>query len=88
MAFEQGDAMPNITVKNIPEALYEQLKQSARAHRRSINSEVLVCIERAVSPLRIDAESRIARARQLRERTAAYRITDDEIAEAKGAGRP
>ena len=80
--------MPTITVKNIPEALYEQLKQSARAHRRSINSEILVCIERAVSPQRVDAEVRIARARQLRERSAAYYITDDEIAQAKAAGRP
>jgi plasmid stability protein len=40
--------MPTITVKNIPTELYELLKQSAAANRRSINSEILTCIERAV----------------------------------------
>ncbi|MFV1922255.1 MAG: FitA-like ribbon-helix-helix domain-containing protein [Methylotenera sp.] len=31
--------MPAITVKSIPDNLYSQLKQSAEAHHRSINSE-------------------------------------------------
>lgn len=80
--------MPSITVKNIPPDLYERLKQSARANRRSINGEIIVCIERAVSPQRVDPETVIARARELRERSAAYRITDEALNAAKGAGRP
>jgi plasmid stability protein len=80
--------MPTITVKNIPADLYERLKQSAQANRRSINGEIIVCIERAVSPQRVDPELVIARARELREKTAAYRITDEEFNEAKTAGRP
>ena len=80
--------MPSITVKNIPPDLYERLKQSARANRRSINGEIIVCIERAVSPQRVDPEVVIARARELRERTATYRITDEDLSAAKGAGRP
>jgi len=31
--------MPNLTVKNIPSVLYELLKQSATANRRSRNAE-------------------------------------------------
>jgi len=46
--------MPTITVKNIPTELYELLKQSAAANRRSINSEILTCIERAVRGRKAD----------------------------------
>ncbi len=37
--------MATITVKKFPDELYDRLKQSAGANRRSINSEVIVCIE-------------------------------------------
>ena len=80
--------MPSITVKNVPEELYRRLKQSARANRRSINAEIIVCIEQAVSPQPVDPELVIARARQLRESTARYRITDEELGAAKADGRP
>ena len=79
--------MHTITVRDIPDELYHSLKQSARANRRSINSEVIVCIERAVGKPRIDPEAVIARARELREATAAYYVTDDEFTGAKTAGR-
>ena len=79
--------MPTITVKNIPADVYERLKQSAEANRRSINSEVIVCIERAVRSRRIRPEEMLARARKLREKTGDYLITDDEFTQAKIAGR-
>ncbi len=79
--------MPTLTVKNIPADLYEKLKQSAVRNHRSINSEIIVCIEQAVSSQAIDPETMLARARQLREKTAGYTITDDEINQAKSAGR-
>ena len=80
--------MPNITIKNIPEDLYERLKESARAHRRSINSEVIVCIEKAVGARKRDVQAILARAEALREKTAEYKITDGEIDQAKSDGRP
>ena len=40
--------MATMTIKNIPDELYEELKQRAAANRRSINNEVIVLIERAV----------------------------------------
>ncbi|MCQ8103334.1 Arc family DNA-binding protein, partial [Methylomonas sp. SURF-2] len=40
--------MPALTIKNIPDSLYEQLKSAAELHRRSINSEVLVCLEKVL----------------------------------------
>ena len=80
--------MPTITVKNIPPDLYERLKESARAHRRSMNSEIIVCIERTIGRRKVDPEATIVRARELREKTTAYQATDDEFTQAKKAGRP
>lgn len=80
--------MTTITVKNIPDDVYQQLKQLARANRRSINSEIIVCIERAVGTRRLDPETTLARARRLRERTAGYQIADTEFSAAKADGRP
>jgi len=37
-----------LTVKNIPQELYERLKQSARVKHRSINSEVIACLEQTL----------------------------------------
>ncbi len=79
--------MPTITVKNIPPDLYAQLKQSAEAHHRSINSEIIACIEQAVSSRKIDPEAILVEARRLREKTSEYQITDDEFTKAKSEGR-
>lgn len=37
-----------LTLKNIPDAVYEHLKRSAEAHGRSMNSEAIVCLEAAL----------------------------------------
>lgn len=80
--------MPNFTLKNIPEPLYEQLKAAASVHRRSLNSEILHCLERVLGARRVDVSERIAAASALREKTAHYRIGEAELNEVKKAGRP
>jgi plasmid stability protein len=80
--------MTTVTVKNIPDLLYEQLKQTAQLHRRSINSEIIVCIEQAMGGQPIDLERTLARAQVLREKTSAYPISDEAFNAAKTAGRP
>lgn len=55
-----------LTLKNIPDELYQRLKASAEAHRRSLNSEAIVCLESVLLPGRIDPGERLARARALR----------------------
>ena len=79
--------MSNFTVKNIPTELYQRLKESAQANRRSLNSEIIACIELATGSQPVDVEQFLARARQLRERTAQYRLTDEEFNRAKNEGR-
>ncbi len=80
--------MPALTVKNIPDDLYSQLKQAAQAHRRSLNSEILYCVEKTIGTHKIDVSEHLAVARTLREKTAALPLTDDEIDAAKHEGRP
>ena len=80
--------MPNITVKNIPDALYRRLKASAETNRRSVNSEIIVCIERAVVSQRINPDEFLRSAQQLRQLTATISITDEAFNHAKTVGRP
>lgn len=80
--------MPTLTLKNIPDDLYARLKEAAQAHHRSLNSEILYCVERTLGPHKIDVAEQIAIARTLRAKTAAHPITHDEINAAKNAGRP
>jgi plasmid stability protein len=80
--------MATITIKNIPDDLYAQLKDVAEANRRSINSEVIVCIERRLSSYKPDVDEVLQKARQLRELTAGYPLTDEALDEAIRDGRP
>ena len=58
--------MATITLKNVPDELHQRLKASARRNRRSMNSEALVCLERALTPhTRRDADEAIAEAEDL-----------------------
>ena len=79
--------MPTITVKNIPDELYARLKTASQASRRSLNSEIIVLLERAVRSRKLDPEAVLARARLLRQRTLARPISDKEFTQAKAAGR-
>lgn len=79
--------MVSVTVKNIPADVYERLRQAAKAHRRSINSEIIVIIEETVKSRRTVPEDFLVRARRLREKTADHAVTDDEFTQAKQAGR-
>ncbi len=40
--------MPNITVRNIPEDLLDKLRTLSEIERRSLNSEILIALERGV----------------------------------------
>ncbi len=79
--------MATITLKKIPDELYERLKEAATLHRRSINSEIIVCIERALSGTRVSEEEILQRARQLRRLSAGTLLSVKELIEAKVAGR-
>lgn len=80
--------MTTITIKNIPDEVYEKIKLQAKANHRSINSEVIAIFEQAVQR-RTPSEVKtiLERARKLRELTAAYTVTDADLTEWKAEGR-
>jgi antitoxin FitA len=76
-----------LTLKNIPDEVYEQLKASAEAHRRSLNSEAIVCLETVLTPTKVSPGERLARARRLRAGLGGkFRARD--IDALKRVGRP
>jgi plasmid stability protein len=81
--------MPSVTVKNIPPELYERLKQAAAENHRSVNKEIIACIENAVRQTRPGRPEQIlSLARKLREHTGRHPISDQEFTRRKRAGRP
>ncbi|CAN5457976.1 hypothetical protein BH10CHL1_BH10CHL1_29440 [soil metagenome] len=71
--------MTTITLKNIPDELYAQLKQSAVKHRRSGNSEIIFWLERVVGAPSVDVDTTLAKAQYLREQANLYISSDDEL---------
>jgi len=77
-----------LTLKNIPDAVYARLKASALIHRRSLNSEAIVCLERVLLETRLAPENRLERARELRETLTPTRFSARDIDALKKIGRP
>ena len=80
--------MRTLTIKGIPDALYRRLKARAAERRRSLNSEVIVCLEQAVGTEPIDADALLARADRVRERLNVPSLTEAFLRDAKSRGRP
>jgi antitoxin FitA len=80
--------MASLTIKGIPDELLDDLRQSAESHRRSINSEVLLRLERSVGRAPIDPEEFIARVRARRERLHLPHLSEESVHRAKSEGRP
>lgn len=80
--------MANFNLKNIPDDLYAQLKESASTNHRSINSELIACLEKIFMPQRYSAEEHLAKARALRRQIKVKNIPVEDITEAKHFGRP
>jgi plasmid stability protein len=78
--------MATLTIKDLPEKIHRQLKARALRQRRSLNSHVIGLLEAATTPQRIDPEALLARAARLRGRVGG-RLTDDDLAALRGAGR-
>lgn len=77
-----------LTLKNIPDEVYERLKVVAKANRRSLNSEIIMCLETVLMSTRISPKERLARARQLRAKLNAEEFQADDIDIMKKQGRP
>ena len=80
--------MTTITVKDIPDDLYAELKQSAAAHHRSVNREIIHCIEQSVRTHRVSVEEIMAEARRIQAEIGPLPVSEEILKEAKNLGRP
>lgn len=80
--------MRTLTIKNIPDELYEKLKERAKANHRSISDEVLFIIQLSFSQKMPEkADTLLEGPGRVREVTAENPITADGIEEAINEGR-
>jgi len=77
----------NITIRDIPDDIYERIKRRAALHHRSINSELIVSLERSVKAHRRDPSQIINKAKKLKKQ-AKGSLSIDEIQSAIDQGRP
>jgi len=80
--------MPNLTIKGIPDQLYKQLKHRATRNRRSLNSEVIYCLEHTMSLTTVDPEAWLVGADKLGTKLGLSLVTEESMGEAKTDGRP
>ena len=79
--------MPTLTIKGLPDALYRRLKQQAEAHRRSLNGEIIVCLERALGASQPDARTWLEQAQRFRSRIGVPPLSERKLRAARLAGR-
>jgi hypothetical protein len=79
--------MTTFTLKGIPDDLYELLKRRAAENRRSINGEMLVCLEEALRGVRASHTGMLAKVDALRESVRMRPYTQAALNAAKRRGR-
>ena len=80
--------MATLTLKNVPDDLYQRLKAQAAAHRRSLNQEAIEVLGGAVSVEGRVAADEIRALKKFKESLGkTYSVTDEEIDRWKRAGR-
>ena len=80
--------MANLTIKNIPQPLVQRLKRRAVLHHRSLNHEVIACLESSAQAVQVDPDAMLVHVRMLRRIPARFRLTDRTLARLKTSGRP
>lgn len=86
--FQNGTVMATITLKNIPDRLYERLKYFAKLRRRSLNSEIIFNLEKSVGLAEDDPQKLRQEGKALRQRMGKdAQLSDEEIERAINEGR-
>jgi antitoxin FitA len=67
--------MVTLTIQNIPDEVYEQLKHRAAHHRRSVNSKAIVCLEQVLGSRSVDPVTFLANIRALCENLSTVFVT-------------
>ena len=77
----------NLTLKGVPDEVYERLKQSATINHRSLNSEIISRLEAQMLTRRATAQDHLAAIRVIRDRLAKGSFDHADIDRFKREGR-
>ena len=77
----------NLTLKGVPDEVYERLKQSATVNHRSLNSEIIARLEAQVLPRRTSAQEHLIAIRATRDRLNKAAFDHADIDRLKREGR-
>lgn len=81
--------MPSLTIKSLPEEVYTSLKKAAEKNRRSLNSEVIVSLQRSLAGSRPPTDEVIDSLRRWHKKLAGLpRLTSADIRRVRLEGRP
>ena len=70
--------MASITIKNIPEPLLQKIKESSAANCRSMNAEIIFCLQQVLTSTQRQTLS-LEQIRTLRAKTKDYYLTSAEL---------
>ena len=80
--------MATLTIKNLPDDLYQALKQKAASHHRSLNNEAIVSLVQAVQQYETSPQDILQQARRVRiQNNRCIILTNDMIDDMKRQGR-
>ena len=78
--------MSTITLKSIPPFLHVELKKRAELNKRSLNNEILICLESFLGFRNVDKNQYLEEVRNFKK-SIKTKITQDLIDELKNVGR-
>ncbi|MCF8262554.1 MAG: Arc family DNA-binding protein [Melioribacteraceae bacterium] len=78
--------MNSITVRNIPTPIHKKLKERSKIKRRSLNSEIIACLEEFLLPNQLEVDKILKKSEELRTNQN-FEISLDEIEETIRTGR-
>jgi len=78
--------MNNLTVRNIPDKIHKRLKERTKHTHRSINSEIISCLEEVLLNNKKEVEEILTRSEEIRSKLN-FEISLADLEEAKKTGR-
>ena len=79
--------MPVLTIKGMPDELYLALKERAERNHRSLNGEIIACLERVIQSPSLDVDRWLANVARLRGEAKLPRLSTTQLARLKNRGR-
>lgn len=86
MVAYEGGAVAALTLKSVPKGIHRELRRRAVRHHRSLNSEIIACLEQVLGAGRIDADLLLSSARTLRAKFKG-KVTGPALNRLKNQGR-